>query len=476
MEDAPETTISLIHRILSPLNIPIPVPPLLPASSSSSSSSSVFPPSSYKIGPLAQSTIATTALSASHYHALRNKLPSPPQVAVPLRHAVLEFHSQQYHWRESWRDSPPPSAELGSIGGLHRTRDGWVRIHDLFPNHVAGTLKILGLPEKASREQVAEKVLQWEKLELEKAGRVGKVVMYAQRTYAEWDAHPQSKAISSSPILLEQLAPGPTKLLPPTLPSPLPPKCLAGLQVIELTRVIAGPVAGRALAAHGASVTWITSPNLPTSSFLDADMSRGKRHLHLDIHDPNDKATLLSLLSTADVFLQSYRPGSLSSYGLSPEELVRRNPNIIIANLSAFGPTGPWSGRRGFDSLVQTATGITASEAQHAGKGEESRSLPVQALDHGSGYLLATGIIAALCRRAEEGGSWMVDVSLAGTGKLLRSLGQYDADTGFAGEDMPKGVEDVEGDVLEGSVDGGRGVRHAASIEGVRVGYEGWGV
>ncbi|KAJ6790066.1 hypothetical protein PWT90_03977 [Aphanocladium album] len=429
--------------------------------------------SSYKISMLGQATIGASALAAAQYYALRNGLTKVPDVIIPLDHARLEFNSQSYQWQDIWADNPP-NVELNTVGGLHKTADGYVRIHDLFPNHIDGTMEILGLPRDATREQVAGKVANWNAVELETRGtEEGKVAIYAQRTYAEWDALPQSGAIATEPILLEHLASAPRSVLPPTGSHN---KALAGIRVVEFTRVIAGPVAGRTLAAHGADVLWVTSPNLPAVDFLDSDMSRGKRTIQLDLHKTAEKEKLLELLSTADVFLQGYRPESLATYGLSPGELVKINPNLIVANLSAFGPSGPWSKRRGFDSLVQTASGMSVSEAEHADNGETARMTPTQVLDHGSGYLLATGIMAALYRRATEGGSYRVDVSLAGTMKYLRSLGQYPGQEGFKCDPLPANIKQIPKQFIDLKQSGFGGqamaVKHSAEIEGVEVGYE----
>ena len=159
---------------------------------------------------------------------------------------------------------------------------------------------------------------------------------------------------------------------------------MAGIRVLEMTRVIAGPVAGKTLAAYGADVLWVTSPNLPDLPALDMEFARGKRTVQLDINDPKDKATILSLLTNADVFIQGYRPGSLIAKGLDPHVLAEHNPRgIVCGNMSAYGPYGPWSHRRGFDSLVQTCSGMNVSEAEHAGKGEAARPTPCQALEPG---------------------------------------------------------------------------------------------
>lgn len=195
--------------------------------------------------------------------------------------------------------------------------------------------------------------------------------------------------------------------------------------------------------------------------------------MQLDIKKADDKSRLLDLLRTADVFIQSYRPGSLAAQGLSNEELIALNPRLIIASLNAFGSDGPWSQRRGFDSLVQTCSGINVADAERYGAGEAARVLPCQALDHGSGYLLATGIMAALYKRATEGGSYEIKVSLAGVMRYLRSLGQYEGKSGFDRRDF-KRPEDVT-EYLETRQTGLgelQAIKHAARINGIDVGWK----
>lgn len=218
---------------------------------------------------------------------------------------------------------------------------------------------------------------------------------------------------------------------------------------------------------------WITSPLLPDLPDTDIDVSRGKRTVQLDIKQPEDKARLLELISTADVFIQSYRPGSLAAQGLSNEELVAISPGLIIASLNTYGSDGPWSRRRGFDSLVQTCSGINFADAERYGAGEAARVLPCQALDHGSGYLLATGIMSALYKRATEGGSYEVKVSLAGVMRYLRSLGQYEGKSGFERKDFKR--PDEVSEYLETRQTGFgelRAVKHAARIDGIEVGWQ----
>ena len=191
---------------------------------------------------------------------------------------------------------------------MHRTRDGYIRMHDSFPNHRENALKTLGLPLEASREEVAEKMLEWDAADLESKAIEGGAVMAALRSFEQWDMLPQAKAISDGPILVNKIATQEPYTIPSRCAQP-GKKSLQGLRVVEMSRVIAAPVAGRTLAAHGADVIWITSPTLPDLPSLDIDLSRGKRTVQLDIKKEDDKARLLELLLTADVFIQSYRPG-----------------------------------------------------------------------------------------------------------------------------------------------------------------------
>ncbi|KAF2187294.1 CoA-transferase family III [Zopfia rhizophila CBS 207.26] len=423
-------------------------------------------PSSFKVDHLAQATIALSALAAALFRSTRHKVPIP-KVTVPVEHACVEFKSERLYVLNG---TPAPST-WGTIGGLHKTCDGYVRMHDSFPNHRYNALSILGLNKDATRQDVARKMLEWKSIDLEtEAFRKGAVIA-ALRSFNEWEALAQAKAIADFPILLNKIGNASPHL--PVKSGSKDDKCLWGVRVVEMSRVIAAPVSGKTLAAHGAEVVWITSPNLPDLPDLDRDLARGKCTVQLDIKQPEDKAKLLELLRTADVFIQGFRPGSLAAQGLSTDELVKLNPNLIVASLSAYGPVGPWSGNRGFDSLVQTCSGINVADTERFGRGEPVRVLPCQAFDHGAGYLLATGIMAALYKRASERGAYEVKVSLAGVMKYLRSLGQYPEKTGFDRKDYAK-PGDVE-QYLETRITGFgelKAVKHAALIEGVPIGWD----
>jgi hypothetical protein len=248
----------------------------------------------------------------------------------------------------------------------------------------------------------------------------------ALRRFDEWDAHPQGLAVAELPLLqIERIGDAPPRRWPALAAAQQP---LTGLRVLDLTRILAGPVGTRALAAYGADVMLVNAPHLPNISAI-ADTSRGKLSAHADLRQPADRAAFDAVLRDAHVLVQAYRPQSLQALGYGATQLAAKSPGIVVVSLSAYGDAGPWAGRRGFDSLVQTATGFNHAEAQAFGSGPP-RALPMQILDHASGYMIALGACAALLRQQRDGGSWHVQVSLARTGLWLRGLGRLPG--GFA--------------------------------------------
>ncbi|KAK5940043.1 hypothetical protein PMZ80_007461 [Knufia obscura] len=430
----------------------------------------VAAPSSFKVGHLAQSSIALSGLLAALVHAKRQQT-RIPDVVIDRQHAVIEFQSEKLYLLNGERSAPS-----AAIGGLHKTADGHVRVHDSFPNHRNAALQLLGCSPDATRAEFAAKLRTRNALDLETAAVDASAVIFAIRRYDEWDGTPQAQAVQDFPITISKVANSEPHRF--TQGPDNARGCLSGLRVLEMSRVIAAPVAGKTLAAHGADVLWITSPNLPDLPDLDNDLGRGKRTAQLDLNKPEDKERLMALLADADVFLQSYRPGSLADKGLVTEQLVQERgaegKPLICASLSAWGTEGPWANRRGFDSIVQTTSGMNVSEAEHHGSGEAARPMPCQALDHGAGYFLASGIMAALYRQLTEGGSYQVDVSLVGVMKYLRSLGQYDGDTGFQCKGYER-FEDVPAQMTEtrncafGELES---IKHSVKIEGVDAGWE----
>jgi len=211
---------------------------------------------------------------------------------------------------------------------------------------------------------------------------------------------------------------------------------LSGVRVLDLTRVLAGPTCARTLAEHGADVLKITGPHLPNIGYQEYDTGHGKLSAHLDLREQKDLETLRGLVRESDVFSQGYRPGTLGKRGLSPEALAQLRPGIVYVSLSAFSHVGPWATRRGFETVVQTVSGITSRQGElFPGDGPGPQFYPVSAIDYLTGYLMAFGALVALGRRTREGGSWLVRISLAQTGRWLVGRGEV-PDSGL--EDVPK--------------------------------------
>lgn len=406
-------------------------------------------PSSFRVAELAEASIAGAALAAAGFWNLRGG--HPQSISVERHHALAEFHS------ESYLDVGGSSAgEIRSpLSQLFRAADGWVRLHANYPHHRDGLLALLGCEN--SVEAVKAALLTWRAMDFEDRATEQGLVAAALRSFEEWDRHPHAAYIRQQPLIaLERVGEAP----PASLERGDRP--LSGIRVLDLTHIISGPVAGRTLAAHGADVLHVTSPKLPAIPALDIDTGRGKKACAIDLAEVAGRAKLANLLERSDVFLQSYRPGSLDRYGFSCREVVRARPGIVYVSLSAYGDAGPWGGKRGFDSLVQTATGFNAAEGDELSPGQP-RALPVQALDHATGYLAVIGIIAALDARARLGGSWRVSVSLARTGLWLRSLGRAKE----IGTQLPKrGEIDQWRETQESPFGTLSFVRHSATMSG----------
>ena len=339
-----------------------------------------------------------------------------------MRHAVVECRSERYLRRDG---NPPPPA-WDAIAGVYKTGDGkFVRLHTNFAHHRDAVCRVLNCV--AEREAVQAALLQWDGEAFETAAYAAGGVVALMRSHEEWMALPQAKAIAALPLIeITQIGDAPPR------PWPAADRPLSGLRVLDLSRVIAGPVAGRTLAAHGADVMLVSSPDLPAIPWLTIDTGRGKLSSFADLKSEHGRATLRALLAEADIFSQGYRPQSLAALGFSPAQAAAISPGIVYVSLSAYGRSGPWAERRGFDSLVQCATGFNHAEGQAAGV-DGPKELPAQMLDHATGYLMAIGAMLARARQARDGGSWHVQVSLARTGKWLWDLGRL-ADGVAAGD------------------------------------------
>jgi crotonobetainyl-CoA:carnitine CoA-transferase CaiB-like acyl-CoA transferase len=406
-------------------------------------------PSSFRVDIAAQVTVAAAGLAAASIWQARNGRMQP--LSVDIRHAAIECRSERY----LRLDGKPPPPAWDAIAGVYRTGDGrFVRLHTNFPHHRDNVCKVLGC--KPERDDVQRALMQWEGEAFETAAYAGGCVVSLMRSQVEWNATGQAQAIAALPVMtIEKIGEAAPR------PWPAGERPLSGLRVLDLSRVIAGPVAGRTLAAHGADVMLISSPDLPAIHWLTIDTGRGKLSASADLRSEQGRAVLRSLVADADIFSQGYRPQGLASLGFAPSDVAEISPGIVYVSLSAYGHTGPWAGRRGFDSLVQTSTGFNHAEGVAAGV-DGPKELPMQILDHATGYLMAFGVMMARLRQSREGGSWHVQVSLAQTGRWLWNLGRLAQ--GLAADDLKS--ETIEPFMEESSSDFGRlhAVRHSAIL------------
>jgi crotonobetainyl-CoA:carnitine CoA-transferase CaiB-like acyl-CoA transferase len=373
-------------------------------------------PTPFRIGVAGAATVAAAGLAAAALWEVRTG--RRQSVTVDLRQATASLRSGTYM---KLGDGELPHRRH-AIMGCYPTKDGrWSYLHCNFPNHRAAALGVLGVAE--DRDAVARAVATWNAADLEEAIIAAKGAGGMVRTHAEWASHPQAAAIAALPLMeIVRIGDSPPEKLP-TGDRPL-----HGIRVLDLTRVLAGPTGARTLAEHGADVMKITAAHLPNLGYQEWDTGHGKLSAQLDLRVPGDVETLRGLVREADVFSQGYRPGTLGGRGLSPAELAAIRPGLVYVSLSAFGHTGPWASRRGFDTVVQTVSGMTARQAEIVpGKTAGPQFYPVSAIDYCTGYLMAFGAMVALARRAREGGSWLVRISLAQVGKWMVDLGEVPA-------------------------------------------------
>ncbi|TXS51125.1 CoA transferase [Streptomyces sp. t39] len=368
-------------------------------------------PSRLPVEELARSTVAVCSLAAAELAALRDG-GGVPAVRVDDGAVTTAFLGD----RLVRVDGVAPTT-FAPLSRFWRTADGWVRTHANYPHHRGRLLAALGLPKDTDTlpdggvADVAATLGGRRARDVEETVCTAGGLAVAVRTAEEWAAHPQGAAVAGRPLLVTDRIGGEGPRRAPGGPG-LP---CAGLRVLDLTRVLAGPVASRTLALLGADVLRIDSPGLPESQEAHDDTGLGKRSALLDLARRADRAAFEELLASADVVLTGYRPGALDRFGLTPQALAGRRPGLVVARLSAWGRHGPWAGRRGFDSLVQAASGIALEEGDATSPG----ALPAQALDHGTGYLLAAGVLRSLTDQHTAGGARLVEVALAQTAAWL---------------------------------------------------------
>src|SRR6266436_6033128 len=342
-------------------------------------------PSSFRVAAAAQASIVAAGLAAAQIWKLRSG--QSQDVAVDIRHAVVECRSERY----LRIDGKPPPPAWDAIAGIYRTRDQrFVRLHTNFRHHRDAVCQVLNC--KPERDDVQAALMQWDGEAFETAAYTSGGVVAMMRSHGEWSDLPHARALAELPLVsIEKIGEAAPK------PWPAGDRPLAGVRVLDLSRVIAGPVAGRTLAVHGADVLLISGPDLPAIPWLTIDTGRGKLTSFVDLKREQGRDNLRDLLASADIFSQGYRPQALAALGFSPQDAARISPGIVYVSLSAYGHARPWAERRGFDSLVQTSTAANRGEPQ-AGCVEGRKELPAQMLDHATGYLKAFGAMMAKAR------------------------------------------------------------------------------
>ena len=368
-------------------------------------------PSSFRVAAAAQATIAATGLAAAQIWQLRSG--EPQTVAVDMRHAVVECRSERYLRVDG--NGPPPAWDV--IAGVYKTRDArFVRLHTNFRHHRDAVCKVLNCAPE--RDQVQAALMQWDAEAFETVAYAAGGVVAMMRSRDEWSALPHAKALAELPLVsIEKIG--------EAAPKPLPKgdRPLAGLRVLDLSRVIAGPVAGRTLAAHGADVLLISGPDLPAIPWLTIDTGRGKLTAFADLKSEQGREVLRGLLAR-----RIFSRKAIGQARWQRSASRRRMPqnSTRASSMSRCRPMAmPGHGRSAAASTrwCRPSTGFNHAEGQAAGV-DGPKELPAQMLDHATGYLMAFGAMMAKARQAREGGSWLVQVSLARTGHWLWNLGR----------------------------------------------------
>ncbi|MFJ2322584.1 CoA transferase [Pseudomonas sp. NPDC087817] len=382
-------------------------------------------PSAFAVTELACASIAAAGQAISEL--LNQQTGRLPKVEVDRRLASFWFATsiRPIGWQL------PPLWD--PVAGDYATQDGWIRLHTNAPHHRAAAESVLGAC--TDRAAMAAKVAQWASKDLEQAVVDAKGCAAEMRSWAQWQQHPQGLAVNAERLVQftqEQDENPQTWQGSVTQP-------LAGIKVLDLTRVLAGPTASRFLAGLGANVLRIDPPTWNEPGVVP-EVTLGKRCARLNLHDPADRSVFENLLKDADILLHGYRADALEQLGFAAERRRQLAPGLIDVCLNAYGWSGPWQNRRGFDSLVQMSSGI-AEAGQRWKQADQPTPLPVQALDHATGYLMAASAIRLLTERLKTGNGGSARLSLARTAKLLIEHGPGTSEALRAEDEQDQGLQ-----------------------------------
>jgi len=370
-------------------------------------------PTRFRVGEAAATALAAVGVAVSELWEQRTGRTQTISVDVAAAAASL----LSFVLARVVEGDPPGYGDRAISSDVFPTRDGrWFFFHGSFPPNTERAAELLGCdsnePDKA---ELGRAIARWDAQELEDAFAAGGLCGAKVRSEAEWEAHPQGRALAAHPVVeVIQIGDSDPEPVPSVGSAPL-----AGVRVLDLTRVLAGPTCGRTLAQHGADVLRIGSPKLPSIPHFVMDTGCGKRSAHLDLTQPDDRERLKRLIRDGDVFAQGYRAGALERLGFGAEQVSAIRPGIVYTSINCYGHVGDWSGRPGWEQLAQTVTGISAEQG-----GDVPALIPAAPTDYTTGYLGALGTLVALARRARVGGSYHVRVSLSRTGMWIQSLGR----------------------------------------------------
>jgi CoA-transferase family III len=379
----------------------------------------------FRAGEAAASVIAANATAAADLWCARGGRPQRIEVDVRAAAASLvSFAYLRYQGAAFDRRGQATTA-------LYQARDGrWIHLHGGFRSR-EGTLELLQCDDDA--DAIANAVASWDAQALEDALAARGVCGAKLRSADEWRVHPQGIALAQVPVVeILRLGDAAREPIPGPRADERGARPLSGVHVLDLTRVLAGPTCARTLAEHGADVLHVRSPKLPSIEPFVIDTNPGKRSCFLDLDRKEDAQQLRALVRDAHVFSQGYRPAALARRGFAPDELAQMRPGIIVVSIDCYGHQGPFAQRPGWEQLAQTVTGMAL---EHAGE-EHPALVPAAINDYTTGYLGALGVMRALARRATEGGSWHVRVSLARTAMWIMSLPRTAPDAKPGGFDV----------------------------------------